>query len=118
MLISILLCLALKSLRKLQKKISFIFANEKLLCAHQVCFISATILAWISIILDWAAEEQKKSYNENCKIENASDFFAILHTLDFFIINLLILYVFIKYGKPVEDDARTLIQKKLQAVYS
>ena len=38
--------------------------------------------------------------------------------LDWFFVQLLILYVFVKYGKPVEDDARTLIQKKLQAVYS
>ena len=29
----------------------------------------------------------------------------------------MILHVFIKYGKPIEDDARTLIENKLTAVY-
>ena len=113
MLISILLCLVLKRLRELQKKISFIFGNNKLICAHQVGFIFGTIISWISGILGWVA-----SAKDNCTIENASDLLSIMNALGWFFVQLLILYVFVKYGKPVEDDARTLIKKKLQAVYS
>ena len=50
-LLTIILWWALKRLRKLNEKVTFIICNEKLMNAHQIAFIVAASFGWIVTIL-------------------------------------------------------------------
>ena len=45
------------------------------------------------------------------------DVFTILQTLVWDLCQVIMLYVFIKYGQPVEKDSKRLFCKKLEALY-
>ena len=47
----------------------------------------------------------------------AITFFSLFQSFCWFIVNIFILLVFIRYGKPVEQDAMKILRDKLEAVY-
>ena len=121
--LAFMLCIALRRLRCLQKKISVILCDEKLMYTHGLVFISATAMNWLSsmltiqfsVIVD--DKEARQKSDQQLRQEIAGYFFWTSGLFLWVAVQLLILLVFIKYGKPIEDDARTMIENKLTAIY-
>ena len=43
--------------------------------------------------------------------------FSLLQSVAYFVCQCIMLHVFVKFGRPVEEDAMHLFRKKLEAQY-
>ena len=110
-LVAIALGLALRRLRKLQKTITGILCNEKLMLAHWAAYLSYTLLDGAALITHLATNH-KENYVADCRAIYSYILEATLIILGQFAWSLYLiitLFVIVKYGKPLEEDTRTLI---------
>ena len=116
--ITLVLLLALKRLRKHQRRISTIFCDESLMITHCVAFIVSTLLGWLVLALNQMKKEADVPDSPVAlRAEVACNVFRIVSLVSWLLVQVLILLVFVKYGKPLEDDERALIESKLMAVF-
>ena len=114
--LAIVLVFSLRQLRRQQKEVSGIICNERLMTTHSIAFISATLLGLSSFALTTA----KTFYNlqEDCeyRLAFASQTLQFLTLPAWLLVQMLILVVFYKYGKPLQNDTKVLLANKLQAI--
>ena len=86
---------------------------------HQVTFITAASIGWLSNILHLFNDEggEDDASISQLRLNIAVIIFANFAVFIWLCVALLILKVFIKYGKPIEQNTRVLIQRKLTAIF-
>ena len=93
--------------------------SRGLLCAHLITFLTATILTTISCVLD-----QLYNFSHKESFERAESYLlgyiycALTAYVAWFIVHILMIAIFVTYGKPVEDDEKTLMENKLVEIFS
>ena len=108
--VSIALCQALHRIRQYSSSLtnSGLEASRGLLLAHQILFVSGSAMNVTSFFLLLTEEIEDEKPNPNMQeIERlyiSEKFMNIFAQLLWFTVHMLMLRIFIKYGKPLEDD--------------
>jgi len=117
LILSLILVVALRKLRQWQNKVSGVFCNERLMKTHQIAFCVATttsLAAYFLFLGSISKTEADTAFGNRLSI---SSLVLLIVSVPFWnLVQFLILYVFFRYGKPLEDDAKLLITNKLIAV--
>ena len=106
------LCYALNRIRNFTKTLAStgIVANESLIKAHLGSFLAATTTNFVTFMLQLMADNFKKIDDETkCRLIIASNILSIFGAFSWLIANCLVMVIFVKYGKPLEDDLEKLI---------
>ena len=103
--VTVVLCLALRRVRKYSAS----FANMSIqgrgfLLAHQVMFIAAATFLMIHFMLDRANDVAVTDRTTEERLEKASVSVGVACVMSWLIVHSLMLKIFVKYGKPLEDD--------------
>ena len=124
---ALLLALALGvsfwKLSSLNQQVKGIFCNDRLMMLHYLSFFLATAFDTVSLILQSVITTIKENHNDKEKyaeiqrINIALNTFSTAQQISWFVCQVIMLIVFVRYGRPVEPDAMALFQKKLEAVY-
>ena len=100
------------------KKFTSVYRNDATMFWHFGLFLAATTIALISSVLTEIANQivkEEKYENATCiRLKIAAVDFSIVEEVLWFLTLIIMLLVFIKYGKPLEDNTQTLIRTKLQ----
>ena len=103
--LTVVLCLALRRVRKYSAS----FANMSIqgrgfLLAHQVMFIAAAMFLMLHFILDRVNAVTETDSTTQERLEKTSVYMGEASVISWLIVHSLMLKIFIKYGKPLEDD--------------
>ena len=104
---------ALYRLRQFQKSISGIFCNEKLMIIHCASFVFATFFETsdaVLCIIEVKADLDKETAQ---RFDLAIGLVAVLKVIGWLVVQILMLIVIVRYGKPLEEDTKTIIFTKL-----
>ena len=115
--ITSILCLSLQRVRRYARGLAKEDSLESrgLLYVHQSFFMIATLIMLSAFILGiFNTDELLESEPlKNLKILKAGTYLALCGYITWFVVHVLMLRIFYKYGKPLEDDEKTLIENKL-----
>ena len=113
--LTILLCASMKRIRKYTKGLakSDSLESRGLLCGHQGCFIAATVFNVTIFILKALQPNLEEVVMDDDpkkkRIQLACIYLSVGGQIAWFIVHCLMLTIFLKYGKPMEDDEKTLL---------
>lgn len=108
--IAIVLVLSFSKLKKWQHRVNGVLCNELLMNMHSVFFLTATFFDLIAISIK-AVAKWDRYVTEAAKLRLDISFtvFNTAGVMAWFGVQVLILLVFVKYGKPLQNDAKVLI---------
>ena len=110
----VILGISFNQIFSLTKKFTGLFSNEKLMFWHLGSFTVATATDFSSYVLFRLANERFKDEDiTSLRCQIAAYSLTLIAWLFWIAVNILILLVFIKYGKPLEDNAKILIEVML-----
>ena len=88
---------------------------------HYSAFVIATIvdvlLAILTTIYYNVYEKPEDSFQDNkgLRIKISVAFLSIIHTIAWDFVQVVMLVVFVKYGRPIERNAQIVVENRLQA---
>ena len=106
-------------INKMTMKLVGIYRNENTMILHFLFFVGATFTSLIASVLILVAYSYLDSNNQEDTISRlliAAYSFLTVSTVCWRFVNILVLYIFIKYGKPLEENAEALIQNILHKI--
>ena len=95
--LSIILCVSLHRLHKLEEISSDVLCDKKTIRRHQRAFLAAASIGLLSYSLSFAPDDDYKLHTT----KNITD---IASLLSWNVVQFLILTVFVRYGRPLVDD--------------
>ena len=111
--ITIVLCLGISfwKINKITQDLIGIYRNETTMVWHFVFYMGATLTFNIcSILIICSFGNEKDAYRVlKLRLEIAANIFNIMSSLCWRGVTILMLYIFIKYGNPLEEDTEALI---------
>ena len=102
--ITIALCISLRKIRKFTNQLALegIISNEKLILAHQTSFVITLALLTSTVLLElFATTKDSVQYYREMIAKTSLD---LILRIPWFIVNILMLRIFTRYGKPLEDE--------------
>lgn len=107
--LTLALCLALRKIRNFTNNLvtEGIISSERLILAHQTSFIMATLLMVLNLTLFLIKEDSKSVESDptqSYRITIAMIYIDLLLRISWFFVNILMLRIFTKYGKPLQED--------------
>ena len=109
-------------LSTLNKQVNGIFCNDRLLFVHYLAFFVATACDGVAMIIQtFDTKAYHKSHehqtSEQLKLDIAMDVMSVLQSLAWFVCQIIMIYVFFKYGRPVERDSMRIFRRKMEMIY-
>ena len=98
-------------------KTSGLFCNERLMFVHSASFVLASVFSMITFCLTINNADLKRDQSgeiQAIRLNISGLSLGVVAMLSYFVLACLMLVIFIKYGKPLEEDALIIIQEKLQ----
>ena len=93
---------------------SGIISNDRLIKAHLGSFFAATTTNLITFLLSELSKDfESFDIKTKKRLAIAGDVLSIFGVFAWTIANCFVMVIFVKYGKPLEDDWEKLIQTKL-----
>ena len=80
-----------------------------MISAHQGSFIAGTVFFAIALLLYGIRDGYVDEKNVKKCMTIAINLFSLAGSIAWFIVHCLMLKIFATYGKPLEDDQKTLI---------
>ena len=122
MFVTSFLCLSLQRIRQFTRGLAKAdsLKSRGLLLAHQGSFLAAAVITVSAFILGiYKTDDLKRTDPElSTKILIAGTYLSVGGYIAWFVVHCLMLRIFVKYGKPLEDDERTLIENKLTEMFT
>ena len=120
LLLSVALGVIFWQLSALNRQVKGVFCNSKLMLVHFLAFFGAAtcdIVIGIVQSVNTRIYRHHGSTNQVERLNIVVDIFIFLQTIGWFICQCIMLYVFFKFGQPVEKDAMRLFRSKLETIY-
>ena len=95
--LSVILCLSLHRLHKLEELSTDVLCDKKIINRHQRAFIAAAGIGLLSYSLSYAPDD-------NYKLHSTKNIIDIASLLSWNVVQFLILTVFVRFGRPLVDD--------------
>ena len=88
------------------------------MCFHYLAFLIATLADLVLFVTQTVLtfnfeEDDPDTETERFRLEISLNVFNLVQLLAWFICQILMLHVFFKFGRPVENDALKLFRNKL-----
>ena len=93
-------------------KTSGLFCNERLMFVHFTSFVLASVFSMITFCLTFNNADLGRDQRSDIKalrLNISGLSLGVVAMLPYFVLACLMLVIFIKYGKPLEEDALIII---------
>ena len=81
--------------------------------AHSISYVIATIFSLTVLILTTIKQSNNLNTETGNRVEIAINIFEILNYIPWFAVQILMLLIFTKFGKPLQDNIEELIRAKM-----
>ena len=117
MLLALIMTLSLRAIRKQEEEnLKGLVLNNTLMLVHEIAFICLTVVTLVLTALQWEYEKVN-DLEEKSRLGIGFHSIKILALLSVSIVQYIMVFVFLRFGKPLEDDDLKLVREKIISIH-